>query len=104
MTTPSSAATEFRKTAECPSSQTLIRYHRHRLAITDRATIKIHLQHCDFCNAELQLLMRDRGDVAESSCANMPAQLRELAEKLLTGNKGVLALLTDFSERHRLSH
>src|SRR6266545_8293941 len=103
MTTQSSAAANFRKTAECPSSQTLLSYHRYRLAITDRMSIQIHLSRCDFCNAELQLLMRHRVEVGESSCANMPAQLRELAEKLLTKNSGALALLTDFSERHQLS-
>ena len=104
MTTQTSAASDFRKTAECPSSEELLGYHRHRLVINDRASIQIHLHQCDFCSAELQLLMRHRDDVAESSCAKMPAQLRELAEKLLARNSGALTLLTDFSERHQLSH
>jgi len=104
MTTHSSAAGDFRKTAECPSSETLLSYHRHRLAITDRVSIQIHLHKCDFCNAELQLLMRHRGEVGESSCVKMPTQLRQLAERLLARNSGALARLTDFSEKHQLSH
>jgi len=67
-------------------------------------SIQIHLRQCDFCNAELQLLIRHRGEVAEPSCTKMPTQLRELAEKLLAKNSGALTLLTDFSERHQLSH
>ena len=104
MTKHSSAAADFRKTAQCPSSQTLLSYHRYGLAITDRTSIQIHLRSCDFCNAELQLLVRHRGSLRESSCAKMPTQLRELAEKLLARNNGALALLTDFSERNQLSH
>jgi hypothetical protein len=104
MTKHSSAAGDFRKTAECPSSQALLGYHRHGLVITDRVSIEIHLRQCDFCNAELQLLMRHRGAVGESPGAEMPTQLRELAERLLARNSGALALLTDFSERHQLSH
>ena len=104
MTLHSSEVREFRKTAKCPSSQTLLRYHRHRLPITDRATIRIHLRDCDFCNAELQLLMRDRGDVVEASCAKMPVDLRELAEKLLVRNRNAFAQLIDLKDTHQLSH
>ncbi len=104
MVTHSSATNEFRKTAACPSSQTLLRFHRHGLAISDRVAIQIHLRACDFCNAELQLLMKHRGDSEESSCAKMPAHFRELAEEFLAGNRGVFTLRTDLSDRHRLSH
>lgn len=104
MTTPSFEAREFRKTADCPSSQTLLRYRRHRLPISERATIQIHLRSCDFCNAELQLLRRDRGDAEESSCAKMPAQLRELAEKLLAKDRSGFEPLIDLKDRHQLSH
>jgi hypothetical protein len=80
----SSPANNFCKTARCPSSQTLLRYRRHRLPIADRAEIQIHLHACDFCNAELQLLTRHRNYVEESRVVEMPGQLRRLAEDLLT--------------------
>ena len=104
MITPSIEAREFRKTADCPSSQTLLRHHRYRLPITERTTIQIHLRSCDFCNAELQLLRRDPGDAGECSNAQMPTHLRELAEKLLAKDRNGLGRLIDLKDRHQLSH
>src|SRR6476660_1587572 len=80
----SSPARHFCKTTRCPSSQALLRYHRHHLAIVDRAEIEIHLRGCDFCNAELQLLMRHHNYVEEYRLVEMPRQLRKLAEGLLS--------------------
>lgn len=74
----------FCKTSRCPSSQTLLRYRRHRLPIAERAEIEIHLRVCDFCNAELQLLTRHRNYVEDSRIVEMPGQLRKLAEDLLS--------------------
>ena len=104
MATHLSATNGFCKTAACPSSQTLVQFQRYRLSITDRAAIQIHLRECDFCNAELQLLMKHRAENKVSSCSKMPAQFRDLAEKFLEGNRGAFTLLTDFSDRHQLSH
>lgn len=81
---PSSPGKNFRKTAACPSSQSLLRYRRHRLPILDRAAIEIHLRACDFCSAELQLLMRHRSSEEEYRLVEIPRQLRKLAEDLLT--------------------
>ena len=81
---PSSPANNFCKTTRCPSSQTLLRYRRHRLPIADRAEIEIHLRVCDFCSAELQLLMRHPSNAEEYRPVEMPGQLRKLAEDLLT--------------------
>ena len=81
---PFPPANNFCKTARCPSSQSLLRYHRHRLAIADRAGIDIHLRGCDFCSAELQLLMRHRSNADEYRQVEMPGQLRRFAEDLLT--------------------
>lgn len=88
---PSSQVNNFCKTARCPSSQTLLRYRRHRLPIADRAEIEIHLRACDFCNAELQLLTRHRNYAEESRAVEMPGQLRRLAEDLLTRSAILLA-------------
>lgn len=82
--TPSSPRKKFRKTAACPSSQSLLRYRRHRLPILDRAAIEIHLRGCDFCSAELQLLMQHRSSAEDYRLVEMPRQLRRLAEDLLT--------------------
>ena len=75
--------TMFRKRVSCPSSQTLLALLGSRLREEERERIKFHLVTCDFCNAELQLLARHRGDTEEYAFVEMPAQLRRLAESLL---------------------
>lgn len=99
---PSSAANHFCKTARCPSSHTLLCYHRHRLPLVDRTEIEIHLRACDFCSAELQLLMRHRGNAEECRVVEMPGQLRRLAEDLLTRTT-IPFVRVDFSN-NRHSH
>jgi hypothetical protein len=93
----------FCKTAQCPSSQILLRYRRHHLPITDRAAVEIHLRACDFCSAELQLLMQHRSEGEHYRLAEMPVRLRSLAEDFLLRNAGAV-LSPDGSDRHRLSH
>jgi hypothetical protein len=101
---PSSEVKKFCKTAHCPSSVTLLRYRRYRLSIAERAGIEIHLRSCDFCSAELQLLMRLRVALEKSSCAKMPADLRQLAERLLTRNGTAVGRLNDLIDEKQLSH
>jgi hypothetical protein len=84
---------KFCKTADCPSSQSLLRYRRHRLPIGDRAAIETHLRGCDFCSAELQLLMRHRSTGEKYRLVEMPRQLRRLAEDLLTRSAAPLPLI-----------
>lgn len=95
----SSSGKKFCKTASCPSSQNLLRYRRHRLQLGDRAAIETHLRSCDFCNAELQLLMRHRSTHEEFKIVEMPRQLRRLAEDLLT-RAGAPHALIGFSNNH----
>jgi hypothetical protein len=82
---PSFLKTKFRKTIECPSSQTLLRYRRQRLPKKDGEAIEIHLSQCDFCSAELQLLSRHRNVEENYRLTEIPAQLRRLAEDSLFG-------------------
>lgn len=75
----------FCKTARCPSSQKLLTYRLHRLPLSERTEIETHLQGCDFCSAELQLLNRHTNGSEEYRVVEMPRQLRRLAEELLGG-------------------
>jgi hypothetical protein len=77
-----SSAQKFCKTARCPSSEMLLRYRRHVLAIPDRIIIRRHLPDCDFCSAELELLKRHHHEIEESRSVEMPSQFRRLAESL----------------------
>jgi hypothetical protein len=81
----SSFTSLFRKTVGCPTSQALLAYRRSLMTSNELVYIESHLASCDFCSAELQLLRRFRCEAAEEySFAEMPAQLRRLAEDLLT--------------------
>lgn len=101
---PSYSSSKFCKTTRCPSSETLLRYRRHRLPIQDRATVETHLGHCEFCSAELQLLKRHRNELEEYRAVEMPIQLRRLAEDLLSKTARRLSLISELSDRHLLSH
>ena len=72
----------FRKTASCPSCQSLLAYGRG-LENDDAAFIKAHLTGCDFCAAELQLLSRLDSSDEEYVFVEMPTPLRSLAETSL---------------------
>lgn len=92
----SSFASLFCKTASCPSSQSLLSYNRSPLGSDQTLEIEAHLAVCDFCNAELQLLTRHRDSLDEDQVAEMPAQLRRLAESLL--NQGAARTLPELEE------
>ena len=76
-------ASLFNKKIGCPSSQDLLDYDQACLAAPHSLRIEDHLADCDFCNAELQLLNRYQHTQDEYSFAEMPSQLRGLAERLL---------------------
>lgn len=94
----------FCKTTRCPSSDTLLRYRRQRVPIQDRATVESHLRQCEFCSSELQLLQRHGNELEEYRAVEMPAQLRRLAEDLLSKTATRLSLISELSDRHQLSH
>jgi hypothetical protein len=76
-------ASLFNKKVGCPSSQDLLEYDQLRLDSAQSLRVEAHLVDCDFCNAELQLLNRYQNTQDEYSFAEMPSQLRGLAERLL---------------------
>ena len=80
------SAIAFRKRATCPSSQTLLAYRTSALA-ERMLWITAHLDECDFCGAEFQLLA-EHVPAEEEECrlVEMPASLRCLAQSLLTAD------------------
>jgi hypothetical protein len=81
----SSSVIIFSKQATCPSSETLLSYQRVGLTSEQRAWIASHLAACDFCGAELQLLMKYSPNGEEYALTDIPLNLRRLAEALLGG-------------------
>jgi hypothetical protein len=74
----------FRKSASCPSSDSLLGYQGRSIRLDERTRIETHLTFCDFCNAELQLLARFQRNTETSVPVEMPTELRRMAERLLS--------------------
>ncbi len=91
----------FHKKVGCPSSQSLLEYDQSRFASAHSVRIEAHLAYCDFCNAELQLLTRHQDTQDEYSFAEMPAQLRSLAERLLNSSVVPFHALQRLEENRR---
>ncbi|MEO6394125.1 MAG: hypothetical protein ABIP75_19885 [Pyrinomonadaceae bacterium] len=83
----------------CPSGQELLAFHLASLTSERRETVSRHLDQCDFCGAELQLLENfPQGDL--SGCdkpGDLPAPLRRLAEALFHGDGATIRALFDSS-------
>jgi hypothetical protein len=99
-----SCAQRFRKTARCPSSETLLGFRRSRVTISERLLIEAHLRECDFCSAELELLKRHRHDVRDDSIAEMPTGVRRLATTLLCKTKSMTHVPNFIAYGGQLSH
>jgi hypothetical protein len=76
----------FRKSAQCPSSQELLAYQNNELAPRDQLDVQRHIIDCEFCEAEIELYA-DYPLAAEEECnssvGEIPHALYELAEALL---------------------
>jgi len=94
-------ASLFNKKVGCPSSQDLLDYDQFRLGSAQSLRIEAHLTSCDFCNAELQLLTRYQNTQDEYSFAEMPSQLRRLAERLLHSTATPFQALRRLEESRR---
>ncbi len=75
----------FRKLRTCPTSEVLILYRESYLTSKRREKVARHLDACDFCGAELQLLVKhwNRDCPSRISTCEIPVHLRRLAEELM---------------------
>jgi hypothetical protein len=80
-------ANAFCKKATCPSSESLLAHRTSSLAVEQRVWVEAHLDECDFCSAEFQLLT-EHAPTEEEECAfvDIPSNLRCLAQSLLTAD------------------
>jgi hypothetical protein len=76
----------FCKQVTCPSSEALLSYGTIALTLDEEAQVKSHLAGCDFCGAELQLLIDHSPVDEEFDLPEIPLDLRCLAEALLCGH------------------
>ncbi|HEX8845400.1 MAG TPA: hypothetical protein VF791_12185 [Pyrinomonadaceae bacterium] len=98
--------TAFCKRATCPSSETLLAYRTCELAHARVVWVSEHLEECDFCGAELQLLAEHAPHAQEEeySVVDMPPSLRCLAQSLLTADwLNIESLAETAHEKERLT-
>src|SRR5882672_10728353 len=80
----SSGEDVFTKQAACPSSRVLLDYRLDRLAPELSTLVKWHLEGCDFCWAEMEMLgHHSKHPKGEAKPPAIPVNLRILAEALL---------------------
>lgn len=73
----------FAKSAACPPADNLLSFSKSLLSTEQNRSIAAHLEDCDFCRAELQLLERFPGTSEAIAVGEMPRTLRVLAESIL---------------------
>jgi hypothetical protein len=78
-----SGTTLFLKTAACPASTTLLSFRGDALSRKATTQVREHLENCDFCNAERQLLAHHTPSRKGAKVPEMPIDLRILAEAIL---------------------
>jgi hypothetical protein len=74
---------EFKKTAACPASATLLSFRCNNLPADAATTVREHLEQCDFCSAELPLLAHHQPVIGSQRTPDIPMDLRILAESIL---------------------
>ena len=74
---------EFRKTAACPASATLLSFLCRNLPAEAATGVEEHLEECDFCSAELPLLAHHQPGTGANRTPEIPMDLRILAESIL---------------------
>ena len=82
---PSKSTARFRKLRTCPQTETLLTFSQSAHAASRRGRVAEHVESCDFCGAEVEMLSRHApaaGALALPAHA-MPAHLRRLAEDVL---------------------
>ena len=79
---PSSSTAWFRKLRTCPRTETLLTFSASGRGV---GRVAEHVEECDFCSAEVQLLSRHASPAATLPCAALalPEPLRRLAEDIL---------------------
>lgn len=83
---PSTSTARFRKLRTCPQTDTLLTLCRGARTAARGGRVAEHVESCDFCGAEMQLLSRHAptADALPFAALALPAHLQRLAEDVLS--------------------
>ena len=83
---PSTSTARFRKLRTCPQTETLLTFYRGARTAARTGRVAEHVESCDFCGAEVQLLSRHAptADAPPFNALTLPAHLQRLAEDVLS--------------------
>ena len=76
----------FRKLRTCPQTETLLTFCRGARSAARAGRVAEHVESCEFCGAEVQLLSRHApsAEALPFAAHALPAHLRRLAEDVLS--------------------
>ncbi len=78
-----SSTVRFRKLKGCPSAETILLFVETQLGLEKQQEVATHLTACDFCGAEMHLLVKHCATVSGFfQWCEMPLPLRCLAEHI----------------------
>jgi hypothetical protein len=82
---PATSTARFRKLRTCPQTDTLLTFCQGARTAARAGRVAEHVESCDFCGAEVQLLSRHApaADALPSAAPALPPHLRRLAEDIL---------------------
>lgn len=89
----------FAKSATCPSAEGLLAFSKSVIAPAQTQLVAAHLDECDFCRAELQLLESFPCKPEAVAVAEMPPSVRLLAESILSNLRRTSPPLTRMTAR-----
>ncbi len=76
----------FRKNAICPSSPKLLKFQNGEAAEKDAQIIRLHLETCEFCAAEIEFYAHYPQSEEKIESTEIPMPLYELAHALLSNH------------------
>ncbi len=79
----SSSVTAFCKRSDCPAAESLLAYRARLISKAEGEAIARHLDECEFCGAELQLLVRCPAKEECCKAAEVPPYLKILFEVMI---------------------
>jgi hypothetical protein len=82
---PATSTARFRKLRTCPQTDTLLTFCQGARTAARAGRVAEHVESCDFCGAEVQLLSRHAPttDALPCTALTLPPHLRRLAENIL---------------------